>query len=205
MWNTQTLKAQFDRFWYIHTQKQLVFQSKYRTFQHLRKFPCASYSAFLLPTPPTGKYSPHLHHYICACSKISLKRMHSYVIFVGVSAFFFFQNSIFFSLEDNYFTKIVMLFAICQHESALLYICPIPLETPFLFSHHPTPLGYHRVLALVSLHHMANSHWLSLTYGNVYVSMLFCHISTPSPSRHCVQNVCVSFAALQVESSVLSF
>ena len=43
-------------------------------------------------------------------------------------------------------------------------------------------------------------------YGNVYVSMLFSQIILPSPSPTVlkVYFFCVSFAALQVESSVLS-
>ena len=47
---------------------------------------------------------------------------------------------------------------------------------------HPTSLGGHRSLALGSLHHTSNSHWLYFTYGNVYVSMLFSHIILLSPS-----------------------
>ena len=38
---------------------------------------------------------------------------------------------------------------------------------------HPSPLAYHRAPDWSSLHHTANSHWLSnFTYGNVYVSKL---------------------------------
>ena len=58
---------------------------------------------------------------------------------------------------------------------------PFPLEPPLPPPSPPTPLGCRRVLALVSLHHTLNSHWLFVLHM-VYVSVLFPHIISHSPS-----------------------
>ena len=64
-----------------------------------------------------------------------------------------------------------------------LNIYPLPIEPPSHLPPHPTPLGYYKALDLGSLHHTANSHWLSnFAYGNVYFSMLLSGFILPSPS-----------------------
>ena len=70
-----------------------------------------------------------------------------------------------------------MLFATHQHESTLVYICPIPLENPFHLPPHPTLLGHHRGLALGSLHHRTNSHWLSILHMVMYMFQCYSLIS----------------------------
>ena len=52
------------------------------------------------------------------------------------------------------------------------YRCHLPLEPSSHLPPHPTPLGTHRALALGSLLHPANSHWLFILYMALYVSML---------------------------------
>ena len=57
------------------------------------------------------------------------------------------------------------------------------LELPCHFPSHPTPLNYHRVLSLNSLHHTVNFYWLSnFTNCNVYVSMLLSQFVPPTSS-----------------------
>ena len=98
MRNTQILKAWFDWFWYIRTQKQLVFQSKYGTFQRLRKFPCASYGAFLPAPSPHRQVLSSFTSLELSCFKISCKRIHSVcylcvcvcMLFLSAQFFFFF-------------------------------------------------------------------------------------------------------------------
>ena len=46
----------------------------------------------------------------------------------------------------------------------LLYICPLPLESPSHFPPHPTPLGSHRAPGLSSLLLFSNFHWLSILH-----------------------------------------
>ena len=78
----------------------------------------------------------------------------------------------------------MLVSAIQQHESATgIHMSPPswtslpPLPTP---SH---PRGCQWAQGLSSLHHTANSPWLSnFTYGNVYVSMLLSQFVPPSPS-----------------------
>ena len=57
-----------------------------------------------------------------------------------------------------------MVYAIHRHEMAI----GIHMSPPFYtLSHLPPPLtppGCHRALALGSLHHTANSHWLSILH-----------------------------------------
>ena len=63
-----------------------------------------------------------------------------------------------------------------------MHMSPI-LELPCHFPSHPTPLNYHRVLSLNSLHHTVNFYWLSnFTNCNVYVSMLLSQFVPPCPS-----------------------
>ena len=90
-----------------------------------------------------------------------------------------------------------MVFAIHQHESVLgVHMSSSPQAH---IPPHPTLLGCHRILALGSLLHT----WLSILHMVIYMFQCYSHI-IPSPSPT-VQKVCVSIAALQVGSSVLSF
>ena len=92
--------------------------------------------------------------------------------------------------------------------------CQAPTSVSIRYTHAPpsgsplppprlSPLGGHRVLALGRLHHTADSRWLSILDRVTYVFQRYSLISSPPLHPHCwVQNVCVSFAALQVGSSV---
>ena len=58
----------------------------------------------------------------------------------------------------------------------------LPLEPPFPFPPHFTPLGCHRVLNLSALCHRADFHWLSnFTFGYVNASVLLSQFTIPSP------------------------
>ena len=60
--------------------------------------------------------------------------------------------------------------AIHHHESAIgIHMSPPSKPLSYLYP-HPTSLGCHRALALGSLHHTADSHWLSILH---LVSQLF--------------------------------
>ena len=51
----------------------------------------------------------------------------------------------------------------------LIYICSLPLEPSSHLPPHPIPLGCHRAPGLSSPHHTANSHWLSILRGVMYM------------------------------------
>ena len=54
-----------------------------------------------------------------------------------------------------------------------VYTCPLPLKPPSHLPPHSTPLGCHKApawgSALGSLHHIANSHWLSTLHMVMYM------------------------------------
>ena len=98
------------------------------------------------------------------------------------------------------FYNTVLVSAIHQHDSAVgIHMSP-PKQTSL--PPHSTPLHCHRALDLSSLHHTANSHWLSILH---LVSIYF--NATLPICPHCVHKsvfyVCVSIAVLQMGSSVL--
>ena len=73
---------------------------------------------------------------------------------------------------------------------------------------HPVPPGCHRILVLGTLYHISNLHWLSVLH--MVMCMFNATLSNhPTLSSHRVQKsilyVCVTFAALNVGSSVSSF
>ena len=113
-------------------------------------------------------------------------------------------NVLFYSLiGGKLLYNIVLVSAIQQQESAMVYICPLPLEPP-------TSLGCLRGLDLSPPRHKANSHWLSILHMVIYMSFnatISNHLTFPFP--HCVHKsvlyVCVSILALQIGSSVTSF
>ena len=78
--------------------------------------------------------------------------------------------------------NIVMLFffAIHQHELVTgLHMYP-PFCTPPHLLPPSTPLAYHRALALRSLHHAENSHWLSILH--MVICMFQCYsFKSPHP------------------------
>ena len=57
-----------------------------------------------------------------------------------------------------------MVSAIHQHVPAIGIHMLFLLEHPTHLPLHPTPLGCYRALVLSSLHHTANSHWLSILH-----------------------------------------
>ena len=59
---------------------------------------------------------------------------------------------------------IALVSEIHQHESAISVHMPPPSGPPFHLPPQPTPLGCHRVSGLSSLHHTADSHWLSILH-----------------------------------------
>ena len=86
---------------------------------------------------------------------------------------------------------------------------PPRFEPSHLSPHHTAP-GYHRALALGSLYHISNSHWLSVFHVAMYMFKCFSlkssHPLIPPLCPKSVLSVCVAFAALQVGlTSLLSF
>ena len=73
----------------------------------------------------------------------------------------------------------------------------------------PTPQGCHRALGWAPLHHTANSHCLSMLHTVIYVSLPLSQFVLPFPPSRCVYKsvpyVCVSAAALQIDSSISLF
>ena len=97
-----------------------------------------------------------------------------------------------------------MVSTIYQHESAMgMYggrMSP-PLKPPSHLPPHPIPPGCHRPLALGSLCHTANSHWLSTLHTvmcmfQCYSLKSFHLLSPPSCVQKSVLYVCIFIAAL---------
>ena len=61
-----------------------------------------------------------------------------------------------------------------------VYICLLPLEPPSNLLSHPSRLS--QSSGLSSLHHIANSHWLSILHMVMCVSMLLSEFISTSPS-----------------------
>ena len=59
------------------------------------------------------------------------------------------------------------------YESAMVYMCPLPLKPPSHLPPHPSPLGCHRAPSLSSLSHKSNTHWLPISH--MVVHMFQCH------------------------------
>ena len=86
-------------------------------------------------------------------------------------------------MEDNCFTILCWFLPYNNMSQPQVYICPLHLEPPSYLPPLPTLLGCQWAQDLSSLHHTANSPWLSnFTYGSVYVSMLLSQFVPPSPS-----------------------
>ena len=86
-----------------------------------------------------------------------------------------------------------------------VYTCALPLEPPSTPSHLPQ---FHRALALRSLRHTVNAHWVPVLHMVMHVSVLLSQMAPPSPAHSAhepVLYVHVSFATLQIGSSVPSF
>ena len=96
-------------------------------------------------------------------------------------------------MEDNYL--IIVWFSHITMNQPQVYVTLLPLEPPFLL-HLPTLLGFHRAPGLGPLHHMANSHWLTILH--MLRCMLQCSSLKSSHPFHpplCPQvclSVCVS-------------
>ena len=84
-----------------------------------------------------------------------------------------------------------------------------PSWTSFLSPSPSQACRWTQSSCLSLLQHTANSHWLSILHMVIYVSMLLFQSVLPSPSptvsTSLVFHVCVSTAALQIRSLVLSF
>ena len=89
----------------------------------------------------------------------------------------------------------------------------ILISTIYIYPHslkplNPTPLDCHRAPGLNSLHHTSNFHWLSFSHMVKYMfqcySLDLSHALLPASCPQ-VYYVCISTAALQTGSSILSF
>ena len=84
----------------------------------------------------------------------------------------------------------MMVSAIHQHESAIdIHMSP-SVEPPSHLSPILTPLGYHRVPGLCSLHHTANSHWLSTFHRAIYMFQCYSFKSSQLLSPQLCPKVC---------------
>ena len=124
-----------------------------------------------------------------------------------------FSLSLFFNFTFNW--KIVTL----QYYDGFCHIstwishgytyAPLALKPPSHLILHPIPLDYHRVPALDSQHHTANSPWLSILHMVMYICLhptlsSHSHLSLPHCSCVCSLHLCL-FCCLQIGSSVPSF
>ena len=94
---------------------------------------------------------------------------------------FFFE--LIFELKDSYFIVLLLVFAICQHESPTGSHVSLHPATPSHLPPHSIPLDCPRVPAFecpASCIELALV--ICFTYGNLHVSMLFSQIIPPSPS-----------------------
>ena len=93
-----------------------------------------------------------------------------------------------FSIGGELLYHIVLAPAIQQHESAIgIYVCPFPLEPPSHPPPHATRSGLSQSTMLSSLHHTANSHWLSVLH-TVVCMLPCCSLSvshSPLPRQDC--------------------
>ena len=82
-------------------------------------------------------------------------------------------------------------------------------ETPSYLPPYAIPLGSPRAPALSALFHAANWHWSSILHMVIYTFQCYFLKSSPLTLPHRVQKsvlyICVSFDALHVGSSLLSF
>ena len=109
-------------------------------------------------------------HKICWMNKKLLLKHHILKIYLFLIGRSLLYNTVFVS-------------AIHHHESAIgIHGYPLPLAAPSHLPPHPTPLGHHRApTRLSSLHHTADSHWLSIFTHGVYVSTLLSQFVPPFP------------------------
>ena len=103
----------------------------------------------------------------------------------------------------------MVFFAIHQHESLMgAHVYPHP-ESPSHFPPHLIPLSCPRAPALSALLHALNVHWLSVLHMVIYMfqcySLKLSHPSFLYIVQKSVLYICVSFAALHIGSSLLSF
>ena len=71
------------------------------------------------------------------------------------------------------FYSLVFISLIHQHESAIgIHILP-PSWTSLSLPTQPTHLNFHRALGFSSLHHIANSHWLSILHMYCKIVYMF--------------------------------
>ena len=81
-----------------------------------------------------------------------------------------------------------MVSAIHQNESAIGIQWPLPLKSPSHLPPDSTSLGGHRALALGSLCHKANFHWLSTLHMVMHMFQFFClNLSHPFLPLLCPQ------------------
>ena len=96
----------------------------------------------------------------------------------------------FFLLKENCFTEFCCFLSNLNMNQPQVYIYPLPFETPFHLSPHPTPLGWYRVPVWVSwaiqqiligfLFYI--TYVFYITYGNVSFHVtLSIHLTLSSP------------------------
>ena len=112
-----------------------------------------------------------------------------------------------FQLEANYFTIIVVVFAIHRHESAT-GVHVSPSRTPFHLPSHSIPLGCPSALALSAL--LAASYLNQSSISHMIIYMLqFCSLNSSHtcllPESKSLFLTSVSLAVSHIESSLLSF
>ena len=93
--------------------------------------------------------------------------------------------------------SIVFVSATRQHEPAIVYICPLPLESPS--SPPPShPLGCHSARGLGSLPRTTKSHWLLILHMSFMFPCCSLHSSTlsfPNWAHKPVHCICLSVPA----------
>ena len=105
--------------------------------------------------------------------------------------------------------NIVLLFAICQHESAKGVHMSLHPEPPSHLLPHPIPLGCPRAPALSAPLHASNLYRSSILHTVIYMFQCYALKSSHPCLLHIVQKsvlyICVLYATLHIGPSLWSF